>query len=62
MSKRLEQNTNLVFKSPPIPLSVEEDFCSQPITDRRLDTNALPETAALPVAFDMVLDFVMPRD
>jgi hypothetical protein len=51
----------LVLRSPPIPLSCDEDFCSQPIADRRL-TAELPKTAALPVAFDMVLDFVMPRD
>jgi len=51
----------LVLSSPPIPLSIDEDFCSQPIAERLLPAE-LPKTAALPVAFDMVLDFVMPRD
>jgi len=51
----------LVFNSPPIPLSVDEDFCSQPIAERLFPAE-FPKTAALPVAFDIVLDFVMPRD
>jgi len=41
-------------------LSVDDDFCSQPMADRRLLDDP-PPTAARPVAFDIVLDFVIPR-
>ena len=61
----LPNSTNLVFRlsvSSELVLSVDDDFCSQPMAERRLTAAAGPPSAARPVVTPIVLDFVIPRD